>query len=193
MSTVARHNARRRSLFLRHGARARKARRGRGAIGLTPNRLRSSASACASSRPARAAIGLDPAASAQKPGRARILRELQVLVGRGEQERGHDFASRCLPRLRRGSEIAPDRRRDRRQRVVAQMGARIAVDGRPRDVAWRPREQIREARLRSARCRCCQSSSPPPPRADDRRARRSGHGHAARAPPRRRQFQHPAR
>ena len=98
--------------------------------------------------PARAAIGLDPAAGAQQPRRARVLRELQVLVRRGEQERGHDLAGRGLSRLRRGAEIAPDRRRDRRQRTMAHVGARIAVRGRPRDLADRAREQIREDAFR---------------------------------------------
>ena len=94
--------------------------------------------------PPRAAVRLDPAAGAQKTGRAGVLCEFQVLRRRGEQERGHDLAGRGLSRLRRGPEIAPDRRGDRRQRAMAHMSAGIAVRRRPRDLAKRAREQIGE-------------------------------------------------
>src|ERR1700722_16554046 len=80
--------------------------------------------------PAGAPIGLDPATGPQKSRRARVLREFEVLRRSGEQERGHDLAGRRFSRWRRGLEIAPDRGRDRWQRAMAHMGARIAVDGR---------------------------------------------------------------
>ena len=94
--------------------------------------------------PVGAAIRFDPAAGAQKRGGAGVLSEPQVLAGRGGQERGHDLAGRFLSCLSRGLEIAPDRRRDRRQRAMADVGARIAVHGRPRDLAQRAREEIGE-------------------------------------------------
>ena len=112
-----------------------------------PNGSSSSASPCAQIPPALAAIGLDPAALAQQRLGAGVPGELQMLAGGSGHERRHDRAGRELSRLRRGLEIAQKRRRDRGQRAIADVGARIAIHRRPGDVANRAREQIGEHAL----------------------------------------------
>ena len=92
--------------------------------------------------PARAAVRLDPAAAAHERVRAGGVRELQMLGARGGEQRGHDLGGRVLARRRRGLEIAHERGGDRGQRAIAHMGARLAVQRRPRDVGRRAREHI---------------------------------------------------
>ncbi len=109
---------------------------------MTPNGFSSSASAVREILPPRAAIGFDPAAGAQKPGRARVLRELQVLGRRGEQERGHDLSGRRFSRLGRGQEVAPDGTARSTPASHDDMGARISVGRAARATSPdRPREQ----------------------------------------------------
>ena len=62
-------------------------------------------------------------------------------LARGEK-RGHRLGGGVLTRRRRSREIAPDRRRDRRQRAVADIGARIEIERPARDLGRRARKHV---------------------------------------------------
>ena len=117
-------------------ARARRAPARSRNVGLTPNGLELLGLAMRELPPARAAIGLDPAAGAQqRRRRRRPERASDARRRRPNRSGAMTLPVASLSRLRRGLEIAQKRRRDRRQRAMADMGARIAVHRRPGDVA----------------------------------------------------------
>src|SRR5271168_3135915 len=92
---------------------------------------------------ASAAKRLDPAAATQESLGPRVMCELEVLGAGGGEKRGHRARGGVLSRLRRRREITKDRRRDRGQRAIADISARIEIKRPARNVDRRARKHVR--------------------------------------------------
>jgi hypothetical protein len=94
-----------------------------------------------------AAPDLDPAGRAQERAGTGGFREPQVLGARCAHQRGHRLGGLALACRGRCRKVAPELGRDRGQRLVADMGAGIAVERCARDITGASRKEVRQDRL----------------------------------------------